>query len=75
MLYFKFKLLPSFVSKEGTLKGGLSYGKRLSGLFYFLIEIPLHFVVLYTFAFFPFLVGPTQMMFGKSHVYKVVKKF
>lgn len=64
MLYFKFKLMPA-----------LPNSSKLFQTLNFIIEIPLHFVILYTFAFFPFLIGPTLMMFGKENTYKVIEKY
>nr|MBP9759626.1 hypothetical protein [Candidatus Dojkabacteria bacterium] len=63
-MFFKFKLMPSKPKNISNLKL----------LITFLIEIPFHFIILYTYSFFPFIVGPTRMMFGKKHSFVVTKK-
>lgn len=63
-MYYKFKLMP-------PRPKDLSKTKLLIS---FLIEIPFHFIILYTYSFFPFIVGPTRMMFGKKHSFVVTKK-
>ncbi|MCA9385135.1 hypothetical protein KC717_00640, partial [Candidatus Dojkabacteria bacterium] len=65
MLYIKYQLLPSHPSDWNKFKQ----------VGHFLIEVPLHFVILYTYAFIPFLIGPLMMMLGKNYEYKIIKKF
>jgi hypothetical protein len=63
-MYYKWKLLPKFptdISKWKIVRQ-------------FILEIPLHLVILYTYAFFPFLEGPTKMMFGKKYSYIITEK-
>lgn len=47
---------------------------RLRFWWNFLYEIPLHIVILYTFAFLPFIIGPTKMMLGDRYTFKVTDK-
>ncbi len=63
-MFFKYKLMPP--SPKGMSKAELWLT--------FLLEIPFHFIILYTYAFFPFIVGPTRMMFGKKYNFVVTKK-
>lgn len=63
-MYIKWKFLPK-------RPDNLSFQKML---FDFLVEIPMHFVILYTYAFWPFVIGPTLMMFGKKYSYVITEK-
>lgn len=63
-MFYKFQLMPP-------------RPKNMSGFelwMTFIMEIPFHFVILYTYAFFPFIIGPTRMMFGKKYNFVVTKK-
>lgn len=63
-MIYKFKLMPA-KPKDMSI---------FSVIRSFLLEIPFHFIILYTYAFFPFIVGPTRMMFGKKYNFVVTKK-
>lgn len=63
-MYFKFKLMPTKPKHMSGFKLFLT----------FLLEIPFHFIILYTYSFFPFIVGPTRMMLGKKYSFVVTKK-
>jgi hypothetical protein len=63
-MYIKWKLLPKRPPNMRLRKV----------LFNFFVEIPMHFLILFTYAFWPFIVGPTLMMFGKKYRYVITEK-
>ncbi len=63
-LYYRFKLTPP---KPDTWSN-FRYWKV------FIMDIAWQVVVLYTYTFFPFLVGPTKLMFGKKYGFLVTRK-
>lgn len=65
LLVIKYLLIPPPPEDWGKFKR----------IYIFILEIPLHVLLLYTYAFIPFVVGPTLMMFGKSYTYKVIEKY
>ncbi|MBD3363298.1 hypothetical protein GF362_06270 [Candidatus Dojkabacteria bacterium] len=63
-IFYKFLLLPKVPKKYNKLRFILE----------FIMEIPMHILVFYTFAFLPFLVGPTKMMLGYSYQFVITEK-
>lgn len=63
-IYYKSKLIPPYPKSWSKLRFILS----------FLLEIPFHILILFTYAFFPFIVGPTKMMLGMKYEFLVTEK-
>jgi hypothetical protein len=67
-------IIPSSIMKILLTPTAPNTWSKAKLVFSFLIEIPLQVLILFTYAFLPFLEGPTKMMFGRSYEFLVTQK-
>jgi hypothetical protein len=68
-----FFVLPMFAIKLLVVPKNTKWGK-LRLFWNYILEIPLHIIIWYTYALIPFMIGPTKMMLGHKYNFVVTEK-